>query len=255
MSNEASTIFILGNLNFPLLKSFLNKMKLAALFSGGKDSVYSIYLAKLQEHEIECLVSIFPKSDESHLLHHPNLKWTILQSESMKIPQLTMASTSDETKSELKVMEDLLVRAKNEYHIEGIVHGGIKSKFQKGKFETLCKKLNLQLISPLWDFEPQKYLANLISSNFIFIITSVSSGGLDDSWLGKQIGKKELDLLLTLSKKFGFNLDFEGGEAETFVINCPLFSNPIEIIKEEKSWDGYRGRFEILDARLNYNVR
>jgi diphthamide synthase (EF-2-diphthine--ammonia ligase) len=57
-----------------------------------------------------------------------------------------------------------------------------------------------------------------------------------------------------LSKKFGFNLNFEGGEAETFVINCPFFSNPIKINKFEKNWDGYRGRFEIVDAELNYNA-
>jgi len=229
-------------------------MKLAALFSGGKDSLFSVYLAKQLGHEIKCLITVFPKSDESHLLHHPNVKWTRLQSESMKIPQITMTSESDETNVEVKVLEDMLIRAKNDYCIEGIVHGGIKSKFQKNNFETLCNKLNLQIISPLWGFDSKQYLNELILSKFIFIITSVSSEGLDDSWLGKQIGKNEIDTLLTLSKKFGFNLDFEGGEAETFVVNCPLFSNPIEIINDEKIWDGYRGRFEILDARLKFNA-
>jgi len=230
-------------------------MKLAALFSGGKDSVYSIYLTQHQGNEVTCLLSIFPKSDESHLLHHPNLKWTTLQSDSMGIPQITSHSDSDETSEELKIMENMMIKAKHEYRVEGIVHGGIKSKFQKNKFESLCHKLNLKLISPLWDLEPRRYFDDLISSNFVFIITSVSSGGLDDSWLGKQIGKKEIERLHTLSEKFGFNLNFEGGEAETFVINCPLFSNSIEIGKGKKSWDGYRGRFEILDARLNYDVR
>ena len=230
-------------------------MKLASLFSGGKDSTYSIYLTKRHGHDIKCLLSVFPKSDESHLLHHPNLKWTRLQSESMKIPQITIESSSDETNTELDAMETILVKAKNEYNVEGIVHGGIKSKFQKDKFENLCNKLNLKSFSPLWDSEPEQYLNDLISSDFVFIITSVSSGGLDDSWLGKKIGKDELEHLQTLSEKFGFNLNFEGGEAETFVINCPLFSHPIEILKEKKIWDGYRGRFEILDARLNYDAR
>jgi ABC transporter with metal-binding/Fe-S-binding domain ATP-binding protein len=230
-------------------------MKLASLFSGGKDSTYSIHLAKRQGHDVNCLLSIFPKSDESHLLHHPNLKWTSLQSKSMKIPQITIESNSDETSTELKVMEDILVKAQNEYDIEGIVHGGIKSNFQKVKFENICKKLNLKSFAPLWDSEPRKYLDDLFSSNFVFIITSVSSDGLDDSWLGKKIGKNEIEQLQNLSEKFGFNLNFEGGEAETFVLNCPLFSHPIEILKDKKSWNGYRGRFEILDARLNYDVR
>jgi ABC transporter with metal-binding/Fe-S-binding domain ATP-binding protein len=230
-------------------------MKLAALFSGGKDSTYSIYLAKHQGHDVKCMLSIVPKSDESHLLHHPNMKWTCLQSESMNIPQITIESSSDETSSELELMEKILIRAQKEYNIEGIVHGGIKSNFQKNKFENVCKKLNLKSFAPLWESEPKQYLDDLISSNFVFIITSVSSGGLDDSWLGKKIGVEEIKELQHLSKKFGFNLNFEGGEAETFVLNCPLFSHPIEILKEEKSWDGYRGRFEILDARLNYDVR
>jgi diphthine-ammonia ligase len=230
-------------------------MKLAAMFSGGKDSTYSIYLAKHQGHDVKCMLSVFPKSDESHLLHHPNMKWTSLQSESMKIPQITIESNSDETSTELELIEKILVRAQNEYNVEGIVHGGIKSNFQKSNFENLCQKLNLKSLAPLWESEPKQYLDDLVSSNFVFIITSVSSGGLDDSWLGKKIGKEEIKELHHLSKKFGFNLNFEGGEAETFVLNCPLFSHPIEILKEEKSWDGYRGRFEILDARLNYDVR
>jgi ABC transporter with metal-binding/Fe-S-binding domain ATP-binding protein len=230
-------------------------MKLAALFSGGKDSTYAIHLAKQQGHEVKCLLSVFPKSEESHLLHFPNVKLTGLQSESMKIPQITIESSSDETSTELELMKKILLRAKDEYHIEAMIHGGIKSIFQKDNFENLCNKLNLKLISPLWDTEPKKYMNDLVSSNFVFIITSVSSDGLDDFWLGKKIGKDELERLQTLSEKFEFNLNFEGGEAETFVLNCPLFSYPIKIVDGEKIWDGYRGRFEIVDARLDYDAR
>ena len=229
-------------------------MKLASLFSGGKDSLYSIFLAKKRGHEVKCLLSVFPKSAESHLLHHPNLKWTSLQSKSMQIPHLTVESNSDETNNELISLEEILIKSIDKYGIEGIVHGGIQSQFQKEKFENLCHKLNLKSVTPLWNIDPLEYMNELISANFKFIISSVSSGGLDDSWLGKIITKNDISILYTLSQKFGFNLNFEGGEAETFVINCPLFLYQIEIIKAEKIWDGYRGRFEIVDARLNYNA-
>ncbi|MBT5200906.1 MAG: diphthine--ammonia ligase [Thaumarchaeota archaeon] len=229
-------------------------MKLASLFSGGKDSMYAIYLAQKQGHQVDCLLSVFANSDESHLLHHPNLQWTKLQSESMNIPQLTIQSISDNTDDELIILESLLKTAKEKFHIEGLVHGGIKSKFQKEKFESLCLKLDLIAITPLWDSEPEKYMDDLVDSNFDFIMTTVSSDGLDDKWLGKSISKSDVNTLKNLSKKFGFNLNFEGGEAETFVIDCPLFSNSIKIIQSEKKWDGYRGRFEIVDAGLNYNA-
>jgi ABC transporter with metal-binding/Fe-S-binding domain ATP-binding protein len=229
-------------------------MKLGALFSGGKDSAYSIYLAKKQGHEIKCILSIFPKSEESHLLHHPNLRWTRLQSESMKIPQLSLSSKSTDTEIEILALEKILRQAKDSYNIEGLLHGGIKSQFQKQKFEKICNKLNLESVAPLWGSNAKKYLNDLISSSFDFIITSVSSDGLDDSWLGKQITENDIQTLTLMSKNFGFNLDFEGGEAETFVTNCPLFSNPIKIKKAVKEWDGYRGRFEIVDARLDYDA-
>ena len=229
-------------------------MKLACLFSGGKDSTYAIHLAQKQGHDVVCLLSIFPKSEESHLLHYPNLRWTKLQSESMKIPQLTTRSNSDDTDDELIAMENLLQNAKDQFQIDGLVHGGIKSKFQKEKFETLCLKLNLVSIAPLWETEPKKYMNELLDSDFNFMMMTVSSDGLDEQWLGKLISKSDIEILNNLSNKFGFNLNFEGGEAETFVIDCPLFSNPIKINQFTKNWDGYRGRFEIVDAELNYNA-
>lgn len=229
-------------------------MKLASLFSGGKDSTYAIHAAKKQGHEVKCLLSIFPKSDESHLLHHPNMRWTKLQSQSMNIPQLTTTSNSDETDDELSLIENLLHDAKDQFQIDGLVHGGIKSEFQKEKFESVCSKLDLTVIAPLWGADPEHYMNELIDSKFNFIMTTVSSDGLDDSWLGKTISKSDILQLKHLSEKFGFNLNFEGGEAETFVINCPLFTNSIKINQSQKKWDGYRGRFEIVDAGLNLNA-
>ena len=97
-------------------------------------------------------------------------------------------------------------------------------------------------------------MKELLNNNFEFIISSVSSDGLDQSWLGKTINYSEFGKLENLSKKFQFNLNFEGGEAETFVINCPLFKNKIKIINSNKIWDGVRGRFEIVDAKLENNA-
>ena len=229
-------------------------MNVGSLFSGGKDSAFAIYLAQKQGHTISCLLSVYPHSEESHLLHHPNIRWSKLQSESMKIPQLTINSDSDGINTEMIALENLLKIAKEKFHIKGLVHGGINSKFQKEKFETLCKKLDLIAIAPLWGTQPEQYLNDLLDSNFNFIMTSVSSDGLDDTWLGKIISKSDIKVLKNLSEKFGFNLNFEGGEAETFVVNCPLFSNSIKINESKKTWDGYRGRFEIVEAELRYNA-
>ena len=169
----------------------------------------------------------------------------------MKIPQLSIALQSDDEKKELDSLEDLLKKAKREFGIEGFVHGGILSEYQKNRFGKIGEKLDLQVISPLWHINPKKYLIDLLNSGFKFIITSVTAAGLDENWLGKEITGKDVEILDSLSSKHGFHLAFEGGEAETFVIDCPIFSKSIKVLKANKFWDGYRGRFEITEAILD----
>lgn len=226
-------------------------MKLASLFTGGKDSIYSIYLAQEQGHDLSCLLTVFAESAESHLLHHPNLSWTRMQAESMGVPQMSARSVSVQTDAEMDVLDGLLHEAKTEFGIQGVVHGGIMSRFQKERFESLCRNHALDLVSPVWGIPPERYMRSLLDSSIVFIVTAVSSDGLDDSWLGRTISSSDVARLEGLARKFGFNMNFEGGEAETFVTDCPLFSYPIRINRARKIWDGYRGRFEIDDAELN----
>ena len=223
-------------------------MKLAALFSGGKDSTYCMFQSVQEGHSIECLLTVAPKSQESMLLHHPNIRITKLQSRLMDIPQIYAESDSDETETGL--LARMLKEAKEDYGIEGLVQGGISSEFQKKRFAGLCGPLGLELVSPIWGRDQKKYMRGLLESGFRFIITSVSAGGLDDSWLGEEICCENLDRLERSSVKFGFNLAFEGGEAETLVTGCPMFAGHIRIIRSRKVWDGYRGRFEIEEAEL-----
>ena len=82
-------------------------MKLAALFSGGKDSTYSIYKAKQMGHDVTCLVTIFPKSPNSHLLHFSSIELTKLQSQTLKIPHIISILDSDELTEEMDTLKIL----------------------------------------------------------------------------------------------------------------------------------------------------
>ena len=124
-------------------------MNLAVLFSGGKDSTYAIFQAKKMGHDVKCLVTIITMSAESHLLHYPNINATKIQASAMKIPQIFLESKSDDTQNEIELIKQGLFQAKKDYLIEGIVHGGIISEFQKNKFEKIANDLGLKVISPL----------------------------------------------------------------------------------------------------------
>ena len=58
------------------------------------------------------------------------------------------------------------------------------------------------------------------------------------------------DRLIQLNKKYRINMLFEGGEAESFVLDAPLFKKSIEVAKSHIEREGTVARFIIDEARL-----
>ncbi len=141
-------------------------------------------------------------------------------------------------------------QAIDQFSINGLLHGAISSKFQLNIFQEICNNLDIKLYSPIWGIEPYQYYNDLIDSNFEIIITRVAALGLDKKWLGRIIDKTTYEQLKKDSKKFKFNITFEGGEAETMVLDCPIYKKRIKISKYSIIWDGIRGTFEISDVDL-----
>ena len=217
-------------------------MRLAALTSGGKDSLYAVYLARKEGHDIRYLLSMMPESHESYMFHHPNIELTEIQAELMGIP-LLVEKTSGEKEKELKDLERLISKVKDE--VDGILTGTIASSYQRERIDGICEKFSLECISPLWHINPEKYWHELMRSGFRIMITSVSAEGLDKGWLGRIIDERAIDELKELNRRFKIHLSFEGGEAETLVLDCPMFGKGIKIVEAKREWDGQRGTYVI----------
>lgn len=220
-------------------------MQLIALFSGGKDSVFAILKAKQKEHEIKYLATIHSKNPDSYMYHTPNIGLTFMQSRAMNI-QLVSKESLGIKEEEIKDLKILL----GNLDVDGVVCGAIASKYQKKRVEDVCKELKLKLISPLWNKNPEKLLREMLKEGFEIIITAVAAEGFDENWLGRKIDEECLKDLIELNKKFGVNIVGEGGEMETFVLDCPLFDKKIEITKAEKVWKDNNGIYEIKDAKF-----
>lgn len=202
-------------------------MKIASLFSGGKDSVYSAYLAS-KEHDLVCLISIFSENQESYMFHTPSIEKTKKQAEVISLP-LIVQKTKGQKEIELKDLEQAIKKAKEKYKIEGIVTGAIKSVYQASRIQKICDKLNLKCINPIWQINEIKYLENLIKNNFKVIVIGVFAYPLNKSWLGREINKEFIQEVKELNEKYKINPAGEGGEFETFVLDCPLFEKPLKL--------------------------
>jgi diphthine-ammonia ligase len=217
-------------------------MRVAALVSGGKDSLLALHKAS-ESHEIACLITAFSDNPDSYMFHTDAVTLVRLQAESMGLPLITF-STKGVKEEELTDLKKALTKAVKDFGVKGVVSGAIDSNYQKSRIDALCKDLGLVSIAPLWHQDPLLLLEEVVK-RFEAVIVKVAAEGLDDSWLGRRIDKAFIkDVLKLRVHPMG-----EGGEYESLVLNAPLFKKRL-VIKFVKQWDGVVGKLSISRAVL-----
>ena len=250
-------------------------MRVAILASGGKDSTYACWWAIMQGWKVECLITIHIINDDSMMFQIPNTSIAGLQAHSMGVPWLPILSDGrqEEEISDLEngingltnvnytferivldteVIEfpdNLLLQLAN-LEIDALVVGALRSDYQKTRIERMCEKLGLISYCPLWHHNPEEHMHSLIEHGFDVRIVSVSTDGLGEEWLGQKITQDSLEELTRISAKYRFNLDGEGGEFETIVVDAPHMSQPIAV-SGHSNWKGTRGSWILESAELS----
>lgn len=224
-------------------------MKVVALISGGKDSCMNIMMCKRHGHEIVALANLYPKDNEvdeldSHMFqtvgHHaisayaacmgvPLLRRRI-QGKSLQLGMEYDSKVGDE-------VEDLriLLRAVKQRFpdVQGVSCGAILSDYQRLRVEAVCASLGLTSLSFLWQRNQAELLKEMIDAGVEAVIVKVAAAGLDpETHLGMTISEVA-PTLFSLEKKYGSHICGEGGEYETFVLDCPLFKARI-VLEETK---------------------
>jgi len=196
-------------------------LKTAVLFSGGKDSTYALHLAVLQGYDIAVLLTVIPVYDYSMLYHKPRPEIVRMQADAMGFPCLMEYAREGE--DELDALRKLLVRARSEYDVEVLVTGAVASDYQRMLFSMVAGDLGLNTYNPLWGINQEEYLRELVELGFEFMIISITTHGLPPKYLGRALTLEDVIEISNLARKYGFNPAFEGGEAETLVLDAPLF--------------------------------
>ncbi|WP_457742363.1 diphthine--ammonia ligase [Thermococcus sp.] len=221
-------------------------MRVAVLYSGGKDSNYALYWTLKQGFEVKYLVSMVSERDDSYMYHVPNIHLTELQAKAIGIP-LVKGFTSGEKEKEVEDMKAVLEGLK----IDGIVAGALASEYQKQRVDRVAKELGLESFAPAWHRDPIEYMRELIGI-FDIVMVGVYAYGLDERWLGRRIDEKALEELVRLYERYKIHPAGEGGEFETFVRDAPFFKARIVFDEVEKRWSecNYSGVLEVKRAHL-----
>nr|XP_030130420.3 diphthine--ammonia ligase isoform X1 [Taeniopygia guttata] len=243
-------------------------MRVVALISGGKDSCYNMMQCVAAGHQIVALANLRPaentgQTDEldSYMYQTVGHHAIDLYADALDLPLYRgfIKGTSVNTgrvytacqEDEVEDLYQLMKLVKDKEGVEGVSVGAILSDYQRVRVEDVCRRLNLQPLAYLWHWNQEILLKEMISSNIQAIIIKVAAfgssrakrkirmirnitclhsfTGLDpDKHLGKTLGEME-PVLLELSEKYGVHVCGEGGEYETFTLDCPLFKKKIVV--------------------------
>ncbi len=202
--------------------------RLAALFSGGKDSTHAIFLAEQAGFTVERLVTARPARDDSYMFHTPNLDLARLAAEAMGIP-LIEVPVSGEPEAEVADLERGLRPLAESGEVDGLLAGAIASDYQWARVAEVGHRLGLASYTPLWRVRPELVMRDALASGLKFMIVAAQTEGLTPEWLGHTFDGPLLEQLFGTAKTHRFNAAGEGGEFETLVTDGPLFGRRIRI--------------------------
>ena len=220
-------------------------MRLAALYSGGKDSTFALYLAEQMGHDVPYLLNVRPK-DGSWLFHVPNQNMVDLLAKSMgkELKTVTTEGSEDDDMNSLRQLLQGL-------DVDGIVTGAVWSDYQWERINGVCAELGLMVLSPLWRKDQDMLLDELIDSGISAMIIGTYADGLSEKWLGRMLDREAADELRKVREKHGISVIGEGGEYESLTINSQLQKSPLVIDSSEKEWKNMAGTMTITGAHLS----
>ena len=204
-------------------------MRVAALWSAGKDSCLACYKAKLNGHKISSLLNFTSPDGKYSVSHGLSAKIIRKQAEMTGINFLQKAISGKDYEKDFIA---LILKLKKNEGIEGIVFGDIYLKEHKDWIDKVCKKIKVRPVMPLWGKGTEELANEIIKKGFKAIIVSTRKELLGKEWLGREVNSG----LIKEFKKMG-NIDLcgEKGEFHTFVYDGPIFKNPVRFITGKKA--------------------
>lgn len=218
-------------------------MRVVGLISGGKDSTFNMLNCQAEGHQIVALANLHPADkDELDSYMYQTVGHMGIEkfAEAMELPlyrKTTSGKTAQKGKNyepldsddEVEDLYELLKEVKEKENVEAVAIGAIFSDYQRVRSENVCSRLKLQAFTYLWRRDQAELLQEMIDCHIDAIIIKVASLGLTPE---RHLGKSIRDMqghLVKMHEKYGLNICGEGGEYETFTLDCPLFKKKIVI--------------------------
>lgn len=205
-------------------------MKVAILYSGGKDSTFAIDYALEKKWDIEYLLSVKPTRTDCFLFHYATVEHTPKQAEILRLRHKLITCNVADPILEAELVKNEVLKEP----VDAVLLGG--TGLQQTQIKSIQKALiphGIEVFATHAGQEHDEVMKEMINKGYKFIISQIATEGLNKEWLGKILDKETMKELFQRSIKYGFHCGGEGGYYDTFVIDGPIFDRKIEITKAE----------------------
>ena len=188
-------------------------MATVALFSGGKDSMYSIMKAKELGVDVDALLFVRP-SFQQPSPHELNAHAVVALAEDMGLPlEVVELRSGRENEALAEKLEEL--------GAETLVAGDVLLEEHLEWHEKACRRVGVDLLEPLFKHPTRPLLRKMVEDGVGFTVVAVKSTSRADL-LGVEVSKDNLEWFLEVCEEEGWDPLGEGGEYHTLVNSSPL---------------------------------
>ncbi|MGA8664186.1 MAG: diphthine--ammonia ligase [Thermoplasmata archaeon] len=221
-------------------------MTVTALVSGGKDSVYSAYLADLQGRTVDELLVLRPTDRDSMMFHTPNLDLVALQAEAWGKSYRSVPVDGVGEAAELTTLEEAL-RGRTGW----VVAGAIESSYQWARLLRVAERVGRPVYTPLWRKSPGRVVREEISAGLDIRFVHLAAEGLAPDLLGQRLNAMRLaELERQPPSGTRVHPAGEGGEYETLVLDAPFFRDRIVLDEVAREIRPSTARLVVRKAHL-----
>ncbi len=223
-------------------------MKVAVLYSGGKDSTLAIEYCLKKGWKIEYLLSVKPSRTDCYLFHFATVEHTPKIAEILNLKHYLLRCNVADPIKEALIIRNFV----KDHKVDAIVLGGVGLQLTQIKsVQDVLLPFGIEVFATHSGEDEELLMDDMVSRGYKIFITEVAADGLNEDWLGKELTKENLLELKQKSIKYGFNYLGEGGHYNSLVVDAPFFSKKLEISKFEKVMDTkYSGYLTINETKI-----
>ena len=202
-------------------------------WSGGKDSCYALIKAKEQGYITKVLLNVLNEEGKISRSHGIPCDILIAQAKAAQLPiHLIESSWQDYETNFTSSLQQL----KDKYDLQAAVFGDIDLQAHRDWEEKVCNNAGLKAILPLWQQDREALVMQMLNSGIKTMIVSCNEV-MGESFLGKILDEDLIEQL----KAIDVDVCGENGEFHTLVLDCALFTHPLNIgitatIKHDNYW-------------------